>query len=83
MDVTIIKEYLVSLGWEIDHQDLARFTQALKVTEKQVESHTSGVAKMFAVMAGTVVAAYAGIAAAAVGLTDNVAQADLGSQTDR
>ena len=80
MDVNVIQEYLVSLGWKVDNAGLRRFTVALEQASQKVESHTTGVTRMFVKTAATVAGVYASIGAATVGLAEHVAKSDLGFQ---
>lgn len=80
MDVETIKEYLVGLGFEVDNASLNKFQQAIKDLSKQVEGHTSGMAKNYATAAGIIATAITAVTTATVTLMDKVAQSDLGYQ---
>ena len=80
MDVGVMKDYLVKLGFGINQQELTKFQNTLENVGKQVEAHTTGLASAFAGMATTITAADAAIGAATVALADKVSQAELGYQ---
>lgn len=80
MDGRVIEEYLVSLGWKIDTPGYATFKGTLKRVEREVESHTSGITKLFVGAAATIIGTYAAIAGATIALMEHVAESDLGFQ---
>lgn len=80
MNNDIIKSYLVSLGFKIDHPQLDQFNNALKQAGYEVTKLTSGMAKEFVVAGSVVAGALASVAAGTVALMDHTAQADLGYQ---
>ena len=80
MDVNVIKSYLVELGFEVDHPELAKFNDALRTVGKVAEAATSGVVKSV-VGAGTALTTMlTGVATGTIALADKVAQQDLGFQ---
>jgi Transglycosylase SLT domain len=76
MDTSVIKSYLVKLGFEIDNPKLAQFNDALRRAAEHADSLTSGFAKAGA----SVVAAMTSISAGTLLLMNRTAQADLGYQ---
>ena len=76
----ILKEYLVSLGFDIDNSSYQRFKAILADVSREVEGHSAGWAKGYASAATIIAGALASIATATAGLIDHVAQADLGYQ---
>jgi hypothetical protein len=78
VDASVLKSYLISLGWKIDNEGMQRFEETIRRVGDEIERHTSGVAGQFVKLAGTVTGAYAAVGAATVGLMDHVAQAELG-----
>src|SRR6266700_6871186 len=80
MDVSVIKSYLVSLGFKVDRRELSGFTEALKRAATESEIVASKMAKGFVAAGITITGALAGVAAGFVGLMDHVAQNDLDMQ---
>lgn len=83
MDVDVIKSYLVSLGFQVEHSELRKFENALRNATSQVAAATTGangIAAMFVKTGAVVTGVLSAIAAGTVGLMDNVAQSDLGLQ---
>lgn len=79
-DLSVIKQYLVSLGFTVDQPSLNKFQDALRTVSQQVERATMGtfgIASLFAKTGAAVTGALASIAAGTVGLMDHVAQSDL------
>lgn len=79
-DLSVIKEYLVRLGFDVKSNELAKFNDALRSATQQVERVTSGMTKAFVVAGGAVLTTLTAIATGTVGLMDHVAQSDLGFQ---
>ena len=73
----VIKEYLVSLGFEVDNHEFNQAKQTVDKLGKVVQSNTSGMAKNYATAATVVVGAIASITAATAGLVAQVAKADM------
>lgn len=80
MDVNVIQEYLVGLGFTIDQPTLKKFDQALKDSLKAVENTVAPEIKLFVELGLAAVAAYNAIGLATVGLMDHVAESELGFQ---
>ena len=80
MDTSVLSSYLISLGFKIDEPGLMKVKAVLKQVNTEVESHVTGITKLFVGMGASVAAAYVGVAAATAGLMDHVAQSDLGFQ---
>lgn len=83
MDISIIKSYLVELGFTVDHPQLTAFNDALRKTAAQVEKFTTGtfgIAGMFVKAGVAITTTLTSIAGATVGLMDHVAASDLGFQ---
>lgn len=76
----ILKEYLVSLGFETDSASYNKFRQTIADISKEIDNHIPAWAKEYTAAAATIVTALSGIAAATAGLVDHIAQADLGYQ---
>ena len=76
----ILKEYLVSLGFDVDNTSFQRMQRALDVLEKKVGDSTGAIAAQYVKASGVVVTALASITAATVTMMDKIAQADLGFQ---
>ena len=76
----ILKEYLVSLGFEVDNTSFQRMQRALDALEKKVGDSTGAIAAQYVKASGVVVTALASITAATVTMMDKIAQADLGYQ---
>lgn len=80
MDIDVIKSYLVSLGFQVEHNELRKFEDAMRKVTNLVQQSTFGVGGIASTFlkAGTAVAGVlTGIATGAVGLMDNIAGADL------
>lgn len=83
MDISVIKSYLVELGFQVDHPQLSAFNDALRKTAAQVERFTTGtfgIAGMFVKAGAAITTTLTGIAGATLGLLDHVAASDLGFQ---
>lgn len=83
MDISVIKSYLVELGFKVDHPQLSAFNDALRKTAAQVEKFTTGtfgIAGMFVKAGAAITTTLTTIAGATVGLMDHVAESDLGFQ---
>ena len=84
MDLSVIKSYLVSLGFAVDQPQLKKFNDALRNISVEVERVTTGtpfgMASMFVKAGAAVTGVLATIAAGTVGLMDHVASADLDFQ---
>lgn len=84
MDISVIQEYLVSLGWKIDQQGLQRFQDALRKMTDAVEQATTGtpfgMATMFAKAGAAVTGTLTAIATGTVAMMNTVAQGDLQMQ---
>jgi hypothetical protein len=76
MDTNVLKSYLVSLGFKVDTQQLAKFEGALKSVANNVDSWELKLAadtlKWQAILTGAFVA----VSTAVVGMADHVAMAD-------
>ena len=79
-DLSVIKEYLVRLGFEADNAQYARVQQVLDRLSFTVQQHTSGIAKTFVGMGIAVTGVYAAIGTATLTMMEKVARADLGYQ---
>src|ERR1051325_10211814 len=80
MSIDVIKSYLVSLGFSVEHSELRKFEDAMKRAASIVQSSTFGVGGIASTMikaGGIVASALSGIALGAAAMMDNVAQADL------
>lgn len=77
---TTIKEYLVSLGWEIKTADWRKFEDALKRSTLKTEQYAKSMAKDFIVAGGAIVTALAAVGGATVGLLGSVARQDMSYQ---
>ena len=76
-DVSLIKEYLVGLGFKIDDLQYNKFRWTLESAEKRIMQHTSGMSREFLKFGGAAVGAYTAVGSATVGLLDKIAQGDL------
>jgi len=72
-----IKSYVVSIGFEVDQPELQRVQATIEDTVRHVEEMTTGMFKVVAIAAGTVVTAFTGIATAAVAMAHHVAQGEM------
>ncbi len=73
----ILKEYLVSLGFQIDSEAYRRFTDTVNKTTEQVTKSASEMAKGFAGSATVVTTAFAAIGFGTVELFSKIAKADM------
>ena len=73
----IIKEYLVSLGFEADQNSYRKFRAMLNEIDSVVAKHAGGMTAAYAGAATAIVGAFASIGLATVGLMNKIAQADL------
>src|SRR5579862_4824340 len=84
MDLNIIQEYLVSLGFTVDKQGLQKFQDALRKMTEQVERATTGtpfgMAAQFAKAGAAVTTVLGAIVSGTVGLMNIVAAGDLQMQ---
>src|SRR6516162_2005327 len=80
VDVNVLASYLVKLGFKIETPELQKFQSTLQEVRVQVERVTEGMAKNFVKAGATIIGAFASIGAAAVGMADHVAKADLDFQ---
>lgn len=84
MDVNVLQEYLVSLGWKIDQPGLQKFQDALRKATELVERATVGtpfgMASMFVKAGAVITGVLAGIASGVVGVANSVAQGDMDMQ---
>lgn len=74
----VIESYLVSLGFQVDQPELAKFKRALKDAGDTAEKHTSGIIGQFVKWQGAIVGAFSAVGLATIGMMDKVADADLG-----
>lgn len=72
----ILDEYLVKLGTTVDQTGFARFHQALREASGVVDANMANIAKSMFKAQTEIVAGFASIGVAAVGLVDKVAMAD-------
>lgn len=79
-NVSVIKSYLVSLGFDVNQPQVNKFTEALKRAGRDAERVVGGMAGAFLKGGAAITASLAAIAAGTVGLMDHVASADLGYQ---
>ena len=77
MTGNILSEYLVSLGFSVNQNQLRQFQNTLAGVSRQVESHTAGLVRSYTGAAAAVSSAILGITGATVGLLDQTAKADL------
>jgi hypothetical protein len=75
-----IRNYLVGLGFAVEHVAERKFQDALKRTGVAVEKFAKASAEGFTIVGGAFVAATAAVAGATVGLMRSTAQQDLGFQ---
>lgn len=80
MDVSVIKSYLVSLGFKVDNRQLGLFNEGLKKAARVAGEATGEITKGFLVAGATITGVLAGIAAGTVGMALHVADADLDMQ---
>jgi hypothetical protein len=80
MNTSVMREYLVSLGFSIDNTSMRKFDDALRTAAQQVERYTGSMAKGAVTAGAAVVTALGSIGAGVLGLVDNVASADLSFQ---
>jgi hypothetical protein len=79
-DLSVIKEYLVRLGFDVKSQELAKFNDALRSATQQVEKISVGMAKTFVAAGGAVLTTLTAIATGTVALADHVSASDLSLQ---
>jgi hypothetical protein len=80
VDVSVIKSYLVGLGFKVDRRELTLFNESLKKAGDLAERTVTGMTKTFVAGGVAITGTLAGIAAGFVGLMDHVAQNDLDMQ---
>jgi len=80
MDIEIIKEYLVSLGFQINNTEFNRMKQTLDNLTKKVEEHTSVMTAEYVKAGGAIVGVLTTITGALVTMIDKMAEADLDYQ---
>jgi len=80
MPSNVIQEYLVGLGFSVDHAGLRKFEDSIKRAGANVEKFTKNMTVDFLKVGGAVTAAFTALGAGTVALMGNVAQADLGYQ---
>jgi hypothetical protein len=80
MDVNVVKEYLVSIGFSIDKGQYDKFNGTINSITEVVTKHTEGMTKQFAKAGAAIISAYASVGTAALTLMDKMATADLGYQ---
>jgi hypothetical protein len=80
LDISVIKEYLVRLGFDVRQPELQKFNDALRSATQQVEKISAGMAKTFVTAGGAVLTTLAAIATGTVGLAEHVSQSDLSLQ---
>ena len=73
----VLQEYLVSLGFSVNQNQLRQFQNTLSNVSRQVESHTAGLVRSYTGAASAVASALMGITGATVALLDQTAKADL------
>jgi tetratricopeptide (TPR) repeat protein len=73
----VIKQYLVSLGFQVDNQGFNKFNKTLQDVSSAIQSHTSGWVKNYTVAATAITTVLTTITAATAGLIDKTAQLDL------
>lgn len=76
-NVDILKSYLVSLGFTVNEPEYRKMTDVLNKSAQQVEGFTKGMAQNFVRASTQIVGSLGAIAAATVGLMDQVSRADL------
>lgn len=79
-DTQVLREYLVSLGFDLKMSQFAQFERLLKMGEGSVAKSGLGMVKTITGVAGAIVGAYTAIGLATIGLMDKVADSDLGYQ---
>jgi hypothetical protein len=77
VDTNVLKSYLVSLGFSVDHPQLRKYEDALRTVGQQAEKLTTGMAKQFTVAGTAIVGTLTGIATGVLALADSAAGADL------
>lgn len=87
MDLSVLKSYMVSLGFDVNHQQMSQFNEAMRKVTRAVNTLTQGMAGEGASptvsvvkAAAAVVGALTAVAAGTVAMMDKVAEADLGYQ---
>ncbi len=73
----VLQEYLVSLGFAVNQNQLRQFQNTLAGVSRQVEAHTAGLVRSYTGAAAAVSSAILGITGATVGLLDQTSKADL------
>lgn len=73
----VIKEYLVSLGFQVDNNEFNRAIRAINDLGQTVQSQASKMAKDFSAASVTMVGALVSVAVAATNMVTQVANADM------
>jgi hypothetical protein len=76
----VIKEYLVSLGFQVDNDALNKFKDSLENLSKMLQEKASSMSKAYIIAATEIVSALLTVTTATALLLDKIAQADLGYQ---
>src|SRR5208283_3368116 len=76
MDMSVIKEYLVKLGWQSDDAQFHKVEGTLKGMGKEMERFTSEARKRFLEMGAIISGVYAALGTATVGLLDKISQGE-------
>jgi hypothetical protein len=71
-----IESYLVSLGFQVNQPELAKFQGTLEGVAKVVERNTSGIVKDFLKLQFAVTGAFLAVGTGAIAMVDKVAMAD-------
>jgi hypothetical protein len=73
----IIKEYLVSLGFEVDDPSYRKINDTINDLSRTVQDHTGGMAANYVKAGGIIAGALASVGVATVGLLRQIADADM------
>lgn len=80
MDTSVIKSYLVELGFKVDNRQLNMFNEGMKKAARIAGDEIGNITKGFLVAGSTITGVLASIAAGTVGMMGHVADADLDMQ---
>jgi len=79
-NVSTIKQYLVSLGFDVNNHQLAQFSEGMKKAARVAEDAMGGITKGFVAGGATIAGVLTTIAGGTVALMNHVAQSDLDMQ---
>jgi GH24 family phage-related lysozyme (muramidase) len=76
----IIRSYLVSLGFEVNQPELAKFDRGLNAAAKTVAEATSGIAKSMLGWQSAIIGAFTSVGFGVLGLIDKISDSEIGFQ---